>query len=166
MYSGKLHILTTLAFMIICVTHGGAATYSPLSNTTYTVTFHTDPGDTQFRFYIDAGGRIFAYSNDGSTCGSTGSFTKLNASNRTQYSCYLGHEYGTMVVSSAAMARLSGSTITYEEHNVIRSTRTSPMLSTWRMVFSTDSARCEAISYQVDKHSLPAVSCEVSAGHP
>lgn len=39
MYSGKLHILTTLAFMIICVTHGGAATYSPLSNKTYTVTF-------------------------------------------------------------------------------------------------------------------------------
>jgi hypothetical protein len=167
MYGRKIrfNLFQAIFAVAIGIPQGLAATSSRLSHKTYVLTFGQVNG--VFRFYIDSEGRVFQYANDVGGCGAVGSFTKLNASNRGQVSCSPRPDLGTAIVSFAAKSGLSGSAITYDLGMNVRSTRgVLPPHATYRWVFSTDGARCDAISYLVNNKSFPAISCEVSAGHP
>jgi hypothetical protein len=158
-----LSLLRAAVVLIISISQGHAAV-SSLSSKTYTLFF----GNTKVRFYIDATGRVFQYVSDASgPCGAVGSFTKLNASNRGQFSCHTSTKVGTIIVYYTASARVSGSTIAYDLVMNVRSTSGAslpPLTFSW--VFSTDGARCNAISYLLNNQSFPPVACQVSAGHP
>jgi hypothetical protein len=171
MYKRKVRInLFRVVFaLVVGISDGRASTLSQLSNKTYTLTF--SGMNEKFRFYIDTAGRVFQYANDPDhdSCPSVGTVTKLNASNRgqVQFSCYMNPGLGTLVVSYSVSARLSGSTITYEGSSDWRSSTGAPLNpQTWRWVFSTDGARCDAVPVLFNNQSFPAISCEVSAGRP
>ena len=163
----SFNLFQAIFAVAISVSQGHTTTISSLSNRTYTLTFRGF--DTTFRFYIDTAGRVFQYANhpESDSCPSVGTVTKLNASSRGQFSCYMNPSLGTVIFSYVAKATLSGSTITYEGSADVRSS-TGALLSpqTWRWVFSTDGARCDAMPVSYNNQSFPPISCEVRAGHP
>jgi hypothetical protein len=159
----RFNLFQAIVAAVISISTGHAANVSSLSKKTYTISFNGV--DAKSRFYVDAEGRIFQYARN--PCPSGGSFTKLNASNRGQYSCPNFPGFGAVVLSWTAWARLSGAIITYELSFDVQSA-SGPSLphSTWQWAFSTDGARCDASPLLVNNQSFPAISCEVSAGRP
>jgi hypothetical protein len=155
------NLLQVIFVGFICIMQGHAATPSELSDKTYTLVF--SGVDAKFRFYIDKAGIIFQYAYP---CPSVGSFTRLNGSNRGQFSCYRGPQLGTVTDSYTATASLSGSTITYDRVSDLRSSTGAAMNTpeNMRWVFSTDGVRCNASPLSYYSQSYPAISCEVSAG--
>ena len=154
----RFNLVSVVVAVVINIAQGHAGTLLSLSNKTYTLTFQGVPGE--FHFYIDTAGRVFQYARE--PCASVGSFAKLNASNRGQFSC----PNGPGLVSYTAMATLSGSTITYERSADVRSNTGALTHSTWRWVFSTDGDRCDAIPVLFNNQSFAAISCKVRAGRP
>lgn len=142
-----------------------AADGSALYGKTYHLYFNVNGKQVGFRFYISNQGEVYSFSNNsGSDCSSTGSFTKLNSSNQTSYSCATPGYQTRFTVNNRARAVLSGGVVTYQDPATVVSRGTSTVTTRYNTSFSTDGSKCQALSYSVNGGSFSPISCEVTAG--